>query len=87
VLHLTARPAAACLPQQSMDNLSLEIGVRLERNSDHAALLEKTFGGGLKGLHARTVTSPAQYRPLLEGWATSHAPEIYWSVVEAWLRQ
>ena len=86
VLHLKARPAASCLAQQTVDNLSLEIDVRMERTAGRGTLLEKTFGGGLKGLHARTVTSPAQYQPLLAGWASSHAPQIYWAAVEAWLR-
>jgi Ankyrin repeats (3 copies) len=86
VLHLKSRPAVSCMPQQTLDNLSLEIDVRLERTAGGATLLEKTFGGGLKGLHARTVSSPAQYQPLLAGWASSHAPQIYWAAVEAWLR-
>ncbi len=86
VLRLKARPSASCNPQQSLDSLSLAIEVRVERAADRAALLEKTFGGGLKGLHARTVSSPAQYQPLYSGWASSHAGEIYWAAVEAWLR-
>jgi Ankyrin repeats (3 copies) len=86
VLHLKARPSASCIPQQSLDSLSLAIDVRVERVADRAALLEKTFGGGVKGLHARTVSSPAQYQPLFSGWALSHAGEIYWASVESWLR-
>lgn len=85
-LYLRVRPAASCLAQQSVDSLSLAIDVRLERASDRVALLEKTFGGGIKGLHARTVGSPAQYQPLLSGWSSSHASEIYWASVQAWLR-
>ena len=59
--------------------------VRLER-SGRKAILEKTFGGGLKGLHARSVTSPAQYGAVFDEWAKSHASQIYWAAVEAWLR-
>jgi hypothetical protein len=85
-LYLRSRPSASCIPQQSVDSLSLEIDVRLERAADRSMLLEKKFGGGLKGLHARTVSSPAQYQPVFSGWAASHASEIYWAAVEAWLR-
>jgi hypothetical protein len=62
----------------------MALDVRLERN--RAPLLEKTFGGGLKGLHVRTVRSPAQYQPLYAEWAKSHAAQIYEAAVEAWLR-
>ena len=49
-------------------------------------LLEKTFGGGLKGLHARAVSSPAQYGAIFSELAKANAPQIYWAVVEACLR-
>ena len=86
VVRVKVRPGASCAQQQSADNLSLAIDVRMVRTRNQAPMLEKTFGGGLKGLHARTVTSPAQYATLLGDWAKSHASSIYWAVVEAWLR-
>jgi hypothetical protein len=78
------RPAISCLQQQTLDNVSMAIDVKVLRGSD--VLLEKTFGGGLKGLKARTVSSPAQYAPLFSDWAKAHAERIYWAAVEAWLR-
>jgi len=86
VLSLRVRPGAACVAQQSSDQLTLAIDVKLVRQRDQKVLLEKTFGGGLKGLHARSTTSPAQYAGLYLDWAKGHAPGIYWAVLEAWLR-
>jgi hypothetical protein len=85
-LHLKVRPEVSCVTQRSVDNLSLAIDVRLVRGGAQAAILEKTFGGGLKGLHAREVTSPAQYGSLFADWVKSHAGQIYWAALEAWLR-
>jgi hypothetical protein len=86
VLSLEVRPAAACQPQQSGDNLSLTIEIALFRASDRAVLLRKVFGGGLKGLHARTVTNQAQYSPVYQEWIQAHAEQIYGAAVEAWYR-
>jgi hypothetical protein len=86
VLALQVRPAISCVQQQSLDNISLAIDARMVRASDQAVLGEKTFGGGLKGLRARTVSSQAQYAPLFLEWAKGHAPQIYWAAVEAWLK-
>ena len=66
--------------------MSLAIDVKLVRRRDQLTLLEKTYGGGLKGLHVRSATSPAQYAPLYADWAKGHAPAIYWALLEAWLR-
>lgn len=85
-LVLTLRPAVSCVQQQSADNISLAIDAKELRARDNAMLLEKTFGGGLKGLHAQSATSPAQYQPVFADWAKAHAPAIYWAAVEAWLR-
>ncbi len=85
-VNLKVRPGVSCLQQQTADNVSFAIDVRVARPADQAVLLEKTIGGGLKGLRARTVSSPAQYAPLFSEWAKSHAPQIYWAVVESWLR-
>ena len=86
VLHLKVRPSVSCVAQQSADNLSLAIDARFERSNDRKLLLEKTYGGGLKGLHARSATSPAQYGELFAEWAKNHATSIYWAMLEAWLR-
>jgi ankyrin repeat protein len=83
-LHVKVRPEVSCVTQQTVDNLSLAIDVRLSRGT--ASILEKTFGGGLKGLHARAVTSPAQYGTLFDDWVKSHAGQIYSAALEAWLR-
>jgi ankyrin repeat protein len=86
VLSLRTRPGAACVGQQSADQLSLAIDVKLVRKRDQRTLLEKTYGGGLKGMHARPATSPAQYATLYAGWAKSHTASIFRDVLEAWLR-
>ena len=85
-LNTKVRPGASCLVQQNADNLSLAVDIRLVRTRDERTLLEKTFGGGLKGLHARSATSPAQYGALYGEWARNHATSIYWAALEAWLR-
>ena len=78
---LNVRPGASCVRQS--DNLSLAIDVRATRAGSQTPLFEKTYGGGLKGLHAQAVTNPAQYPPFFEKWAKSHASSIYWGVVKA----
>jgi Ankyrin repeats (3 copies) len=86
VLVLVVRPAASCVPQRSSDNLSLAIEIQLLRANDRAVLLRKTLGGGLTGLHARTVANQTQYLPVYEELVKSHIEQIYWAVVEAWYR-
>jgi hypothetical protein len=86
VLSMEVRPAAACQPQQSGDNLSLTIEIKLFRGKDRAVLLRKVFGGGLKGLHTRTVTNQMQYFPVYEEWIQAHAEQIYWAAAEACYR-
>ena len=85
-LILKVRPGASCMAQRSVDQLSLAIDVKLVRTRDQRTLLEKTYGGGLKGLHVRSATSPAQYAGLYADWAKSHAGPIFWAVLESWLR-
>ena len=80
------RPGVSCVQQRSIDNLSLVIDVSVTRATDNAVVLRKTVGGGLKGLRARPVSSPAQYPAIFAELARSNAPQIYWSVVEACLR-
>jgi hypothetical protein len=87
VLILTVRPGAACVPQQSADQLSLTIEVQLLRARDRAVLLRKTIGGGaLKSLQGRIVTGEAQYFPVYEEWIKPYAEQAYWAAVEAWFR-
>ena len=84
LLTVRIRPAASCLAQQSADQVSMALDARMVRGQ--TTLFEKTFGGGLKGLHVRTVRSPAQYQPLYADWAGAHARQVYDMVLEAWLR-
>jgi len=84
-LRLTVRPGVSCVQQQSADNITELIDVKLTA-ADGSVLLEKTVGGGLKGLHARSVTSPAQYGVTFQEWAKAHGPQIYSAALEAWLK-
>ncbi|HTX38650.1 MAG TPA: ankyrin repeat domain-containing protein [Bryobacteraceae bacterium] len=83
---LRLRPSTACVQQQSADDVTLAVDVKVTLTGQEDPLLEKTLGGGLKGLHARSVTGPAQYGPVFSELARSHAGEIYWTVVAALLR-
>jgi hypothetical protein len=85
-VNLKVRPNVSCVQQRTVDNVSFAIDVKIVRTKDNSTLLEKTFGGGLKGLKTRYVSSPAQYSALFSEWAKAHASQIYWATVEAWLR-
>ncbi len=84
-LRLRVRPGVSCVPQDNSDNISLAIDATLF-SANNTMLMQKTYGGGLSGLHARLVDSPAQYAPVYEEWAKAHAGQIYWAALEAWLR-
>jgi hypothetical protein len=86
VLQIRVRPGASCEPQRSVDSLTLAIDLKLVRKGQSEPLWEKTIGGGLKGLHARAVSSPAQYAPLFEEWARQHTSQMYWNVLTALVR-
>jgi hypothetical protein len=87
VAILTVRPGAACIPQQSADQLSLTLDVQLLRGKDRAVLLRKTIGGGgLKSLHDRMVTGEAQYPPVYEEWVKPYGEQAWRAAVEAWFR-
>jgi hypothetical protein len=86
VLALEVRPVAACVPQETNDNLSLTLEAQLVRARDRAVVWKKTYGGGLAGLHARRVTSPTQYPPVYDEWTKAHSEQVYWDAVEAWYR-
>jgi hypothetical protein len=86
VLSLRVRPGAMCVQQQSVDNLRMEIDVRLMRNGNETPVWEKTIGGGLKGLKARMAANPVQYAALYEEWAKAEAGPVYWGAVAALLK-
>lgn len=87
VLILNVRPGVACVQQQSADHLTLSLEVQLLRTSDRTVLLRKVIGAGrLEALHARLVTSQAQYFPVYEEWVKPYAEQGYWAAVEAWYR-
>jgi len=86
VLQIRVRPGASCEPQRSVDSLSMAIDVKLMRKGRAEPLWQKTIGGGLKGLHSRAVSSPAQYAPLFEEWAKQHASQMYWNALSALVR-
>jgi hypothetical protein len=83
VIMLAARPVLSCYRQS--DLLSLAIDVRVLKAASGTPVLEKTYGGKLLG--SIQVTSPAQYRPLLEKWSKNHAGPIFWAALRALLRQ
>ncbi len=83
---IKVRPQVSCVQPQSADQVSLAIDLRVSLNGRDAPLLERTFGGGLKGMHVRTATSPAQYQSLFGDWAKAHAADIYWAIVTAILK-
>jgi len=85
-LTLRVRPRAVCVQQQSGDKVSLEVDARLTWNGDNTALMEKTFGAGIKGLREQLVMNTAQYVPVFDDWARKRGTEIYWAAVEALLR-
>jgi hypothetical protein len=83
-VRLEVRPGASCVRQY--DNLFLAIDVHVNTPTSPGPVLVKTFGGGLKGLHAQPVANAGQYRPFFEKWSRTHAESIYWAVVKALLR-
>jgi hypothetical protein len=87
LLDLKVRPGVSCPPQTGADSVSLAIDLRVLLPQESSPLLEKTFGGGLKGLHTRTARSPAQYPGLMEEWARGHATGILWEAIAALVRR
>jgi hypothetical protein len=82
---LEVEPGAACSGQTG-DNLTLSINVRVFRGSDHNLLLEKAFGGGLKGLRMQTVNNPSQYAPVYGAWIKPQAAPIFWAVMTSLMK-
>jgi hypothetical protein len=42
-------------------------------------ILQKVFGGGIKGLRAQTATNLGQYAPIFQPRIKPHAGPIYWA--------
>jgi hypothetical protein len=78
LLRVELQPASACVAQAG-DNLSLSIEVRILREPSGETILQKVFGSGIRGLHARTATNLEQYAPVFEPWIKPHAGPIYWA--------
>ncbi len=78
LLRVELQPVSAC-GAQAGDNLSLNIEVRILRQPGGQTILQKVFGGGIKGLHARTASNLDQYAPIFRPWITPHAGLVYWA--------
>jgi hypothetical protein len=78
LLRVELQPASACAAQTG-DSLSLSIEVRILREPGGEVLLQKVFGAGIKGLHARTATNLKQYAPVFQPWIAPQAGPIYWA--------
>jgi hypothetical protein len=86
-LQLTVHPGASCVQQQSMDTLTLLIDARLTAGGQ-SVLFEKTYGSGLRAMtHVWKATSPAQYETAFEELTKPYMGQIFWVVLEAWLRR
>jgi hypothetical protein len=85
IVTLEIEPGAAC-SGGTADSLTFAIDVKVFRARDRLPLLQKTFGGGIKGLRAQTVENAAQYKPVYEAWMKAQAGPIYWAVVETLLK-
>jgi hypothetical protein len=85
IVTLEIEPGAAC-SGGTADSLTFAIDVKAFRARDGVPLLQKTLGGGLKGMRAQTVENAAQYKPVYAAWIKAQAGPIYWAVVEALLK-
>jgi hypothetical protein len=85
IVTLEIEPGAAC-SGGTADSLTFAINVKVFRARDRLLLLQKTLGGGLKGMRAQTVENAAQYKPVYEAWMKAQAGPIYWAIVEALLK-
>ena len=84
LVRFTVQPGATCVG--GVDNLTLSIDVRVFRLRDKEILLEKSFGGGFKGLRTQTVNNVAQYAPVYLNWIRPQAGPMYWAVVDTLYR-
>jgi hypothetical protein len=84
VWMLGVRPGVNCVRQT--DNVTLAIDLRVVRAGESNPIFTKTYGAGVRGMHAQSVTNARQYQPFFEQWAKSHADSIYWDAIRAHLR-
>jgi hypothetical protein len=84
VIALAVRPGVFCSSQG--DSVYLAIDVRLMRAGQKEPVWRKTYGGGLRGLHTRTVNSPSQYRAYFEEWVRNPIASIYAEALRELLR-
>ena len=85
IVLLQVEPGAACAGGAG-DNLSLTMAMQVFRARDAKLLLEKRFGGGVKGLRTLKVDNPAQYKPVYETWLKEQPSVVYWEAVEILMR-
>jgi len=78
LLRVELQPASACVAQAG-DNLTLSVEMRVLREPSGETIAQKTFGGGIKGLHAQRATNLKQYASIFEPWIKPHAGPIYWA--------
>jgi hypothetical protein len=78
LLRVDLQPASACAAPAG-DHLSLSVEVQVLRQPGMETILHKVFGGGIKGLHARTVANLEQYAPVIQAWIKPQAGPIYWA--------
>lgn len=81
VVSLDIEPGAVCSGQS--DSLALTIHVSVTGGHGHGKVLDRSFGGGLKGLRTQLVNNPRQYQPVWESWIKAQAEPIYWAVAAA----
>lgn len=84
-IEIQLQPGAKC-EAATGDSLTFSIDVKVVRAKDQKVLLEKSFGGGFKGLRTQTVTNIAQYSPVFLAWLKPQAQPVYWAAVETLLR-
>ena len=85
IIELAVRPGVFC--SAPSDRIYLAIDVRVLRAGNRTPIWQKTFGGGLRGLNTRTVTSPSQYPTQFEKWARDQIAPIYSEAMRQLLRE
>jgi hypothetical protein len=76
LLRVELQPASACAAQTG-DTLSLSIEVQVLREPDGKVVLQKTFGGAIKGFNSQPAANLEQYAPIFQPWIQPHAGPIY----------
>ena len=78
LLRIELQPIAACAAPAG-DSLGLAIEIQLVRRASQEPLLKKSFGGGIKGLHAQTAANTGQYGAIFQPWIKPQAGPVYWA--------